>query len=77
VKFLVLIYVGKVSISNSEGKHEVTWKGDPKTIGIAKVRREINFVVEDPEKVADLFKELGLEQYAHQEKDRVSFSFKL
>jgi len=62
--------------SNSEGKHEVTWKGDPKTLGIAKVRREINFFVEEPEKVADLFRELGLEKYAHQEKDRTSFSFK-
>ena len=62
--------------SNSEGKHEVTWKGDAKTVGIAKVRREINFHVEEPEKVAELFTELGLEQYGHQEKDRISFSFK-
>jgi len=62
--------------SNSEGQHEVTWKGDPKTIGIAKVRREISFFVEEPEKVADLFKELGLEQYGCQEKDRTSFVFK-
>lgn len=62
--------------SNSEGKHEVTWKGDPKTVGIAKVRREINFLVEEPQKVADLFEGIGLEKYAHQEKDRVSFSFK-
>lgn len=62
--------------SNSQGKHEVTWKGDPQTIGIAKVRREINFSVEEPEKVADLFKELGLEKYGHQEKDRVSYAYK-
>ncbi|MDO8529949.1 MAG: CYTH domain-containing protein [bacterium] len=62
--------------SNSQGKHEVTWKGDPQTIGIAKVRREINFLVEEPEKVADLFKELGLEKYGHQEKDRATFTFK-
>ena len=62
--------------SNSEGKHEVTWKGDAQTIGIAKVRREINFHIEEPEKVADLFKELGLEKYGHQEKDRVSFALK-
>lgn len=62
--------------SNSEGKHEVTWKGDPRTIRIAKVRREINFSVEEPEQVAHLFKELGLEQYAHQEKDRTSFALK-
>lgn len=62
--------------SNSEGKHEVTWKGDPQTVGIAKVRREINFLVEEPEKVADLFEGIGLEKYGHQEKDRTSFSFK-
>ncbi len=61
--------------SNSEGKHEVTWKGDPQTMGIAKVRREINFLVEEPEKVADLFKELGLEKYGHQEKDRTSYEY--
>ncbi len=62
--------------SNSEGKHEVTWKGDPKTIGIAKIRREISFLVEEPQKVADLFSEIGLEKYGHQEKDRVTFAFK-
>ena len=62
--------------SNSEGKHEVTWKGDPKTVGIAKVRREINFLVEEPQKVAELFEGIGLEKYGHQEKDRTSFSFK-
>jgi len=62
--------------SNSEGRHEVTWKGDARTVGIAKVRREINFHVEEPEKVAELFTELGLERYGYQEKDRISFSFK-
>lgn len=62
--------------SNSQGKHEVTWKGDPQTVGIAKVRREINFLVQEPEKIADLFIELGLEKYAHQEKDRTTFTLK-
>ncbi len=62
--------------SNSQGQHEVTWKGDPQTIGIAKVRREINFFIEEPEKLAELFKELGLEKYAYQEKDRTSFTLK-
>ncbi len=61
--------------SDKEGKHEVTWKGDPKTMGIGKVRREISFLVEEPKEVAALFTELGLEKYGHQEKDRVSFSF--
>ena len=63
-------------LSSYDGKHEVTWKGDPKTMGIAKVRREINFLVEEPKKVADLFKELGLEKYAYQEKDRTTFVLK-
>ncbi len=30
----------------------------------------------EPEKLSDLFEELGLEKYAHQEKDRVSFTLK-
>ena len=32
--------------------------------------------VGEPEKLADLFEELGLEEYAHQEKDRTSFTLK-
>ena len=62
--------------SYSGGKHEVTWKPISKILGTARMHKEINFLIEEPEKLADLFEELGLEKYAHQEKDRVSFSYK-
>jgi len=62
--------------SNSEGKHEVTWKAKSDIIGIARKHKEINFNISEPEKLADLFDELGLEKYAHQEKDRTSFKYK-
>jgi len=60
--------------SNSDGKHEVTWKAKSQTLGVSRKHKEINFFIEDPEKLSDLFEEIGLEKYAHQEKDRVSFS---
>lgn len=59
--------------SNSEGVHEVTWKAKSEVLGASRKHKEINFHIEEPEKLADLFAELGLEQYAHQEKDRVSY----
>jgi adenylate cyclase, class 2 len=62
--------------SDSEGAHEVTWKAKSEILGIARKHKEINFLIAEPEKLADLFEELGLEKYAHQEKDRVSFSLK-
>ena len=55
-------------------KHEVTWKAKSSIEGVARKHKEINFLIAEPGKLADLFEELGLEQYAHQEKDRVSFS---
>lgn len=62
--------------SYSDGKHEVTWKPISDILGTARKHKEINFLIQEPEKLADLFEEIGLEKYAHQEKDRISFSFK-
>ncbi|HRH32759.1 MAG TPA: CYTH domain-containing protein [bacterium] len=62
--------------TNSEGKNEVTWKAKSDILGVARKHKEINFLVPEPEKLSDLFEELGLEKYAHQEKDRTSFSLK-
>jgi adenylate cyclase class 2 len=62
--------------SNSEGKSEVTWKAKSEILGISRKHKEINFPIQEPEKLSDLFEEIGLEKYAHQEKDRISFSFK-
>lgn len=60
--------------SNSEGVHEVTWKARSDILGTARKHKEINFTITEPERLADLFSELGLERYAFQEKDRVSFA---
>ena len=62
--------------SNSKGAHEVTWKAKSDILGTARNHKEINFNVAEPEKLADLFESIGLEKYAHQEKDRVSFDLK-
>ena len=59
--------------SNSDGKYEVTWKAKSDILGTARRHKEINFMIEEPKKLADLFEELGLEEYAHQDKERVSF----
>ena len=62
--------------SNSEGKHEVTWKAKSEILGTTRKHKEINFNTEEPEKLSELFESIGLEKYAHQEKDRTSFSYK-
>jgi len=62
--------------SNSEGVNEVTWKARSDILGIARKHKEINFKIDEPEKISDLFEELGLEKYAFQEKDRASFILK-
>lgn len=62
--------------SYSDGKHEVTWKAKSDILGTARKHKEINFLINEPEKLGDLFDEIGLEKYAHQEKDRTSFTYK-
>lgn len=62
--------------SDSSGRHEVTWKAISDILGTARRHEEINFTVDQPRKLADLFIKLGLEKYAHQEKDRTSFTLK-
>ncbi len=62
--------------SKAGGEHEVTWKAKSTALGVARKHKEINFIIPEPEKLADLFEELDLEKYAHQEKDRISFDYK-
>jgi adenylate cyclase, class 2 len=57
----------------SNGRSEVTWKGKSDVLGAARKHKEINFKFDDPEKLSDLFLEIGLKKYAHQEKDRISW----
>lgn len=59
--------------SDSDGFNEVTWKAKSDILGKVRRHKEINFNISDPEKISDLFEEIGLERYAHQEKKRISF----
>lgn len=59
--------------SYNDDRHEVTWKAKSEIIGQVRKHKEINFLIEEPEKLSDLFEEIGLEKYAHQEKFRTSF----
>jgi adenylate cyclase class 2 len=60
--------------TDGTGAHEVTWKPKSEIIGNVRRHKEINFSIGDREALADLFEELGLELYAHQEKKRSSFT---
>ncbi len=62
--------------SDSEGNHEITWKAKSDILGTARKHKEINIKIENPEMHADIFEQIGLEKYAHQEKDRISFVYK-
>ncbi len=57
----------------NSGKNEVTWKAKSTMVGVARKHKEINFTVSDSKAITDLFEELDLENYAHQEKDRTSW----
>ncbi len=62
--------------SDSEGNHEVTWKGRSDVLGASRTHKEINLTVSDPEKMGAFFEAVGLEYYAYQEKKRISFSLR-
>ena len=62
--------------SYNKEKVEVTWKAKSEHIGVARKHKEINFIIQDHDKMVNLFCEIGLEKYAHQEKKRISWKFK-
>ncbi|OGE87694.1 MAG: hypothetical protein A3J07_03205 [Candidatus Doudnabacteria bacterium RIFCSPLOWO2_02_FULL_49_13] len=62
--------------SGLDGNAAVTWKGPSEILGVSRKHKEINFDVSDPDQTADLFEQLGLEQRAYQEKDRISWIYK-
>ncbi len=62
------------SRTTSDGKTEVTWKGLSQVLGASRTHREINISVDDAGKVGELFKEINLEHYGHQEKRRTSWA---
>jgi adenylate cyclase class 2 len=62
--------------TTSDGKSEVSWKSLPKIVGNTRHSEEVNINVSDAIMGGKLFENIGLENYAHQEKDRVSFVLK-
>ncbi|MDP2789002.1 MAG: CYTH domain-containing protein [bacterium] len=62
--------------TTSGGKNEISWKSLPKITGNTRHSDEINMNVGDAVLARKLFEAIGLENYAHQEKDRISFVLK-
>jgi adenylate cyclase class 2 len=62
--------------TTTEGKNEVSWKSLPKITGNTRHSDEVNINVSDVMLTKKLFENIGLQNYAHQEKDRVSFILK-
>lgn len=61
--------------THKSGRYECTWKGKSEHLGVSRRHKEINFLIDEQEHLADLFEELDLEKYAFQEKDRTSYSY--
>ena len=62
--------------TKTDGVIEVSWKSLPKISGNTRHSDEVNLNVSNGELAYKLFESIGLENYAHQEKDRVSFDLK-
>ena len=62
--------------TTSDRRNEVSWKSLPKITGNTRHSDEININVSDSLLAKKLFENIGLENYAHQEKDRISFTLK-
>jgi adenylate cyclase class 2 len=60
----------------TDGKSEISWKSLPTIVGNTRQSKEINLDISDFENGKKLLVAIGLENYAHQEKDRHSFAFK-
>ena len=59
--------------TTTDGKNEVSWKSLPKITGNTRHADEVNINVSDAKLAGKLLENIGLENYAHQEKDRASF----
>lgn len=62
--------------TTSDGKNEISWKSLPKITGNTRHSDEVNINASDAALAKKLFENIGLENYALQEKDRISFSLK-
>lgn len=61
--------------TTSQGQAEVTWKGKVALLGTARAQQEFNIKIDNSVKMTSLFLGIGLEHYAHQEKDRISWRY--
>ncbi|OGI64971.1 hypothetical protein A3A95_02370 [Candidatus Nomurabacteria bacterium RIFCSPLOWO2_01_FULL_39_18] len=62
--------------TSTGGKSEISWKSLPEITGNTRHSDEINISVGDAILAGKLFENVGIEHYAHQEKDRASFLLK-
>lgn len=62
--------------TNSRGISEITWKGKSKQLRVSRKHKEININTKEPATMSVLFECIGLEKYAHQEKDRTTWTHK-
>lgn len=62
--------------SGSLGRAEVTWKARSQEHENVRRHKEIHFSIPSADLMADLFLEIGLVQYAYQEKDRISWKLR-
>ncbi len=60
----------------SDESAEVTWKSKSKAVGLTKQAHDLTFDIADAATLGEIFKAIGLVQYAHQEKDRTSWTLK-
>jgi len=60
----------------TDGKSEISWKSLPTIVGNTRQSHEINIDVSNFESTKQLFEAIGLVPYAHQEKDRHSFTLR-
>lgn len=62
--------------SDSSGRAEVTWKARSQHGIYSRKHKEINIPLPNHEDMKELFLEIGLVLYAHQEKDRTSYALR-
>lgn len=60
--------------SASDGKSEITWKSLETFVGNTRQSKEVNVDVSDFNSAKLILEAIGLVHYAHQEKDRISFT---
>ncbi len=60
----------------TDGKSEISWKSLPTIVGNTRQSQEVNLDISSFENGKHFLEAIGLVNYAHQEKDRHSFTFK-